>query len=145
MRFTPTPTPTPDFGGTIIRIIGSNQSGGPGDTVFAGRADGRNTSNQTQTLSCVRLAISNPGLFDTVLFSVNGGGRIKGVPASSTRFCFAPIRLPPGAVATFEFFLRFAGGGGSSSQQLADLEITVNRERVRYRRLPAFFGTLSRR
>jgi hypothetical protein len=145
MRFTPTPTATPDFGGTIIRVVGSNQSGGPGDIVFAGRADGRNTSNQTQTLSCARLAISNPGLFDTAFLSVNGGGRMKAVPAGSTRFCFSSIRLPPGAVATFEVFLRFTGAGGSSSQQLADLEITVNGERVRYSRLPAFFGRLSRR
>ena len=85
----------------------SVSNGRIGQTVPGGTLSVTNTTNSTETINTVTVALSNPGLFSnlTMSGSVNGAATqtaVTGTLGSNTVFTFnPPLSMPAGAVAQF--------------------------------------------
>jgi subtilase family serine protease len=100
----PTPTPVPGAQASASNIVAS---GSDGQTVPGGTLSVTNTSNSTETISTVTVALSKPGLFASLIMSgsVNSAAAqtaVIGTLGGSTVFTFnPPLSLPASAVAQF--------------------------------------------
>lgn len=109
--------PIPNPGGAVVLVAAGNNSGAPGATVNAGSfsytaAGGTNLNKQS--ISSVSLAISDPGLFQSLTVTPSSGAPVTvSAPniAGVTKFVFSPpLTVGPAQALTFAVSGILSGG-----------------------------------
>jgi hypothetical protein len=101
---TPTPTttgapaPAPVPGGSIQVISTADAHGVGGDSVDGGEFEILNTTASTESVSAIRLEVSDLAVFSSLTLTTVGGSVTVESPSTENEFIFfPPLKIPPGS------------------------------------------------